>query len=69
MTDDEIIEMAKQSGMSLTTTHPMNGYHIHHSELITFARLVAEKQIEIDAALCDATFDVLDCAKAIRSQT
>ena len=67
MTDEQIIEVAKQSGTPIRYYYDDTG--LTEDELITFARLVAEKQIEIDAALCDATFDVLDCAKAIRSQT
>ena len=52
MTDQEIIGIAREAGIHLVTSHPMNEYDIHHSELMAFARLIAKRQREIDAALC-----------------
>jgi hypothetical protein len=65
--DEEIIEMAKQAGC-------IEPYPVTKQQLITFARLIQEKQIEVDAGICD--FHCADytregaevCADAIRGQ-
>jgi hypothetical protein len=62
MSDEEIIAIARQVG---------------YNNFIAFARLIAAKQIEIDAGICDGmnehygiTFEVVAaCAGAIRGQT
>ena len=79
MEDAEILEMAKQVGCTedivAVTCHI---YGFRTAELITFARLIAEKQREEDAVICidlmarvgfsDFHFDAGDqCAAAIRN--
>ena len=77
MTNDQIIEMAKQAKASRTE----NLTCFADEELITFARLVAQRQREIDAGICEAeepwgnaadawaSMCLRRAAKAIRSQT
>ncbi len=49
LSDEEIIEVAKQLyGDDLTEAQ------LRNHKTITFARLIQQKQIEIDAALCEA---------------
>ncbi len=68
MTDDEIIEMAKQLyGGDLTDEQ------LRNHKTITFARLIMEKQKEIDANVCLGMDGMAgdygeDFADAIRSQ-
>ena len=63
MTDEEIIEMAKQA--------VTNGY-ASDKELIAFARLIAAKQRDLDAGICDRfaarEMHPYECAAAIRGQ-
>ena len=72
MTNDEIIEMAKQTGFYAPDAQ-------HKGMLIAFARLIAEKQREEDAHLCELTkygstlnlatgIVSCGCAAAIRGQ-
>jgi hypothetical protein len=60
MTNEEIIEMAKQAG----------GFGCGRDFAIDFARLIASKQIEIDAKVCDGLqdFSASACAAAIRGR-
>jgi hypothetical protein len=51
MTQDEIIEMAKQAGLL-----PCQG--IHMGDLKAFAKLVAEREREACAKVCDEFSDV-----------
>ena len=77
MTQDEIIDMAKQAGlmadgeMWFSPTYGSGDVHISHLE--TFAKLVAEKEREACAKECDNA-DYLGiaahyCANAIRART
>ncbi len=59
MTDDEIIEMVSR---------PSNGIW-HDEDFITFARLIAERQKEIDVGVCGERMGTwVDCVHAIRGQ-
>ena len=71
MTDEQILEIAKPAGFYAPDAY-------HKEMLITFARLIAEKQREEDAVICidlmarvgfsDFHFDAGDqCAAAIRN--
>ena len=67
MTQDEIIEMARQAGYV--------GVENGHPALEAFAKLVAEKEREACAKICDKEVeewkydaDVVDCAIAIRAR-
>jgi len=74
MTQDEIIEMARQAG-----AHD-NGYEVRFVEpkyLERFAKLVAEKEREACAKICDGMDSISDyytlrveliCANAIRAR-
>ena len=65
MNDEEIIEMAKQVGYDV--------YPLHLYEMITFARLIAEKQKVIDAVIVENMNEnigdslLYDAAAAIRN--
>jgi hypothetical protein len=80
MTDNEILEMAKQAGFHVIRDVI---FDCEDTELITFARLIAEKQKEIDAEVCEREVcdrtrpsptshayqrGALQCAAAIREQ-
>jgi len=79
MTQDEIIEMARQAGMRLDKH---NGGFVDASELKRFAKLVAAKEREACAKVCDDLYrvwtltdeddlnppDALDCKRAIRAR-
>ena len=83
MTDEEIIEMAKQAGIDMSDRKKYTDYSVACANilLITFARLITAKQIEIDAGICEAeepwgndadawaSTCLRRAAKAIRSQT
>ena len=73
MTQEEIIELARQAGFSVGYGSPALPKHE------AFAKLVAEKEREACAKLCEdldvedwqnRTWDIgtLDCAKAIRER-
>ena len=66
ISDEEIIEMAKQAKFEDYGTSWID------NRLIAFARLIAAKQIEIDAGIAKANYrgvyDGDTCAAAIRSQ-
>ncbi len=82
ITDEQIIEMAKQVRAHFYTDNLMSipiqyrkcvDMEVH--QLITFARLIAEKQKEIDAWICEekhhgwfVNSSPMECAAAIRSQ-
>lgn len=66
MTDEEIMFVLKQADQHNTMI-------VDRTWLITFARLIAAKQREVDAVLCDLLWlkknaDGEECAEAIRSQ-
>jgi hypothetical protein len=72
MTQDEIIEMAKQAGLVDVDFEPSQ-WCIH--EYVTFAKLVAAKEREACALICDKEVedwkydaDVVDVAIAIRAR-
>ena len=70
MTQDEIIEMAKQAGCF--EKHQV--FYFTSPELEAFAKLVAQHEREACAKMCESLFDMDDescneaeqCAKAIR---
>ena len=82
MTQDEIIEMARQAGFLYGTMGPSNTRfvtaigHTFIVELEAFAKLVAEKEREACAKICDDELkqwgifdsDVGDVSKAIRAR-
>ena len=63
MKDAEIIEMAMQAGFG-----PAAAWEEINGPIIAFARLIAEKQREEDASICDGLkhFFGYQCAAAIR---
>ncbi len=73
MTDDEVVALAIQAGATKNTDNPAD-----REFFCNFARLIAEKQKEIDAGICDkAAYSsategfvtvFMECAAAIRSQ-
>ena len=72
MTQDEIIEMARESGMELYGLGKDRARFVHH--LVAFTNLVAAKEREACAKLCDS-FQARDvgmqpaeCAGAIRAR-
>ena len=84
MTQDEIIEMARQAGIDIGMWEKLSddddvfGYDIDgtHENLETFAKLVVEKEREACAKICDDELkqwgifdsDVGDVSKAIRAR-
>ena len=72
MTQDEIIEMARDSGMELYGLGKDRARFVHHLE--AFAKLVAEAEREECALICDdqalgAYWEGADaCAAAIRKR-
>ena len=66
MTQDEIIEMARQAGMRLDKH---NGGFVDASEIKRFAKLVAAKEREACALICDSyADDPVYCGEAIRAR-
>ena len=71
ISDDQIIEMAKQSGTPIRHYYDDNG--LTEKELIAFARLIEAKVREEDAKLVDNLYhetymrNIRDCAAAIRN--
>jgi hypothetical protein len=70
MTEKEIIAMAKRARISTAA-----GYFGSMEQIITFARLIAAKQQELDAQICEVQEDnggewdiQQQCANAIRGQ-
>jgi hypothetical protein len=67
MTQDEIIEMAKQAGV-------IQGFNSVHPSIERFAKLVAQHEREACAKLCEQTNDGTPynlaeaCAEAIRAR-
>ena len=78
MKQDEIIEMAELAGFEMDDSgvlSPQVVWYIYHESLIKFAKLVAEKEREACAKICDKEVeewkydaDVVDCAIAIRAR-
>jgi hypothetical protein len=82
MTQDEIIEMAKQAGIDIGIWEKLSddddvfGYGIDgtHENLETFAKLVAAKEREVCAKACEQEQEywgwdkVVDAAKIIRAR-
>jgi len=73
MTQDEIIEMARQAGCG----HEAIDLHwVYPENLEAFAKLVAQHEREACAKVCESLFDMDDdscneaeqCAKAIRAR-
>jgi len=70
----EIIEMAKQAGIRFRTNVFHSGYcdGVHGDELEAFAKLVAEKEREACAKLCEEQYEYYGYdhifAKAIRAR-
>ena len=70
MTQDEIIEMARQAGLHLVGT----AHNLAYTEVIeAFAKLVAAKEREACAKLCDEYQDIpatepRHCAQDIRAR-
>jgi hypothetical protein len=69
MTQDEIIEMARQAGLVDADFEPSQ-WCIH--EYMTFAKLVAEKEREACASMLEDwdkhAWNPWDCAQAIRAR-
>ena len=74
MKEYEIIEMAKQAGIRFRTNVFHSGYcdGVHGDELEAFAKLVAEKEREACAKLCEEQYEYYGYdhifAKAIRAR-
>ena len=76
MTQDEIIEMARQSGDVLTDSRGRMDFCFDNYGLEAFAKLVAAKEREACAKICDDELkewgifdsDVGDVSKAIRAR-
>jgi len=80
MTQDEIIEMARQAGFLYGTMGPSNTRfvtaigHTFTVELEAFAKLIAEKEREACAKICDSFqerdvgMQPAECAGAIRAR-
>ena len=81
MTQDEIIEMAKQAGISYNpgSQHDHDHFRAYGDSLKDFAKLVAAKEREACAKVCDEEWNgdtdtyeysiaVNDCAEAIRAR-
>ena len=72
MTQDEIIEMARDSGMELYGLGKNRARFVYH--FVAFAKLVAAKEREACAKVCDELFadvppySAPDCAAAIRAR-
>ena len=58
MKQDEIIEMAKQAGIIAVHTEGDGHWHQQFIALETFAKLVAAKEREACAKLCDGLADM-----------
>jgi len=80
MTQDEIIELAEKSGVAFSSDEYPDIWqtymHVGKKELEAFAKLVAEKEREACAKVCDDELkewgifdsDVGDVSKAIRAR-
>ena len=73
MTNDEMIEMARQAGYD--NINEMGIYSFENFQLESFAKLVAEKEREACAKVCDdlsivegIIFSSFECATAIRAR-
>ena len=77
MTQDEIIEMAEQAGMTqdgdMWFSFGKGDMDVEHEHLVAFAKLVAAKEREACAKVCDELQDVPatephHCAEDIRAR-
>ena len=78
MTQDEIIEMAKLAGWEMDDScvlSPQVLWYIYQEQLETFAKLVAAKEREACAKVCEVyewgnreTYAAEQCANAIRAR-
>ena len=73
MTQDEIIEMAEKAGVAFSSDDYPDiwGVHMHvgKQELVAFANLVAAKEREACALICDEhADDPVYCGDAIRAR-
>ena len=68
MTRDEIIEMAFEAGVVERDGCGLFVCSTEVSELVEFAALVAAKEREACAQVCDSWADPHDCAGAIRAR-
>jgi len=70
MTQDEIIKMARDSGMELYGLAKDRAKFVYHLE--AFAKLVAQHEREACAKLCESMNKYMDdgeeCARAIRAR-
>jgi hypothetical protein len=68
MTQDEIIEMAKQAGLGFL----LDAGFMCHQEVKDFAKLVAQHEREACAIVCDDLWEddgtAYECADAIRAR-
>jgi len=78
MKQDEIIEMARQAGIRFRTNVFHSGYcdGVHGDELEAFAKLIAEKEREACAKICDEWAnslsgepEMVEMAKEIRARS
>ena len=69
MTDDEIIELAREAGIRVAsqsdTVDPRN---VYPHELVRFAALVSAKEREECASVCEGHYDTAQAARAIRAR-
>ena len=77
MTQDEIIEMANEAGLAFDSEEYPEIWGVYmdvgREEIVAFAKLVAEKEREACAKLCEAEGERIDaswvsCAAAIRAR-
>ena len=73
MTQDEIIEMAEQAGMTqdgnMWFSFGKEDIDVEHEHLVAFANLVAAKEREACALICDEhADDPVYCGDAIRAR-
>ena len=53
MEREEIIRLAKEAGISMITSHPMNPFSVYPGELTRFANLIVRAAAEIGKAMED----------------
>jgi len=72
MTQDEIIEMAKQAGGMFSELPMMDAWVFDDKNLEAFAKLVAQHEREACAIVCDDLWEddgtAYECAEAIRAR-
>jgi hypothetical protein len=68
MTKDEIITIAKQAGFE-RLGHDTHDYVCYPDEIVGFAKLIAEREREACALICDEhADDPVYCGEAIRAR-